>query len=60
MNISQSKFDNLKHASSKPHGQYNLGDHIYATNISIKLIGFHLTHNKKGFSYNTMLQNISF
>ncbi len=60
MNRSQNKIDKLKHPSSKPHGQYNLGDCIYATNISIKFIGFHLTHNTKGFFYNTMLQNVIF
>lgn len=60
MNRSQNKIDKLKHPSSKPHGQYNLGDCIYATNISIKFTSFHLTHNTKGFFYNTMLQNVIF
>jgi len=60
MSSSQNKIDKLKHPSSKPHGQYNLGDCIYATIILIEFTGFHLTHNTKGFFYNTMLQNVIF
>jgi hypothetical protein len=59
MNISQDKIEKLKYPSSKHHGQYNLGDYIYPTNILIKFIGFHLIQNSKGLFYNTMLQNVS-
>jgi hypothetical protein len=50
----------LKCPFSKCHGEDNIGDYIYTINKWTRFIGFHPTHNIKGFSYNILLQNVCF